>query len=122
MKQSLTKQLGNAGEQLVADFLRNKGFAILAQNYRQRYGEVDLIAEKGDVIAFVEVKARTNPAFSALQSITRSKQHKIFLAAKSFMVTHNVYNKVLRFDVALVTVEACNTSIDYIENAFIPTY
>ena len=120
MNNARTKTLGNAGEALVENYLQDLGYKILEKNYRRRYGEIDLIAAKGDLIAFVEVKARNNPAFSAMASITRSKQHKIFLAAKSFIAKQRITDKILRFDVALVTVFEGNTTIEYIENAFVP--
>ncbi|NRB21393.1 YraN family protein [Candidatus Dependentiae bacterium] len=110
-----TQTLGNAGETLVAQQLISQGFTLLAKNYRRRTGEVDLIASKKDIIAFVEVKTRKNKYFDLSTVITRSKQRKIIMAAKEYLVRHDHYDKVCRFDVALVE---NGNQITYIPNAF----
>jgi len=54
---SLRKEVGRTGEDIAAQFIERKGFKILARNYRKPWGEIDIIAEKGGVVRFVEVKA-----------------------------------------------------------------
>ncbi|OGB83809.1 YraN family protein [candidate division TM6 bacterium RIFCSPHIGHO2_12_FULL_32_22] len=110
---------GNFGEKLVSEYLVKNGFKVLHRNYRQRYGEIDLIAEKNEVVAFVEVKFRQNEYFSLSDVITRSKQKKIILAAKRFISMSDFVDKVFRFDVALILKEGDNFRINYIENAFV---
>src|SRR6185295_14954701 len=53
------KEVGTIGESVAAEFLRRKGFAILEKNYRKPWGEIDIVAEKGDIVRFVEVKSVT---------------------------------------------------------------
>ena len=53
------KEIGNFGEDFTAKFLKKSGYKILERNYHSRYGEIDIIASKGAVLAFVEVKTRT---------------------------------------------------------------
>ena len=110
---------GNFGEKLTSEFLAKNGFRVLHRNYRKRYGEIDLIAEKNEVIAFVEVKFRQNEYFSLSDVITHSKQKKIILAAKHFIFMNNFADKIFRFDVALIIKESDDFKINYIENGFI---
>ncbi len=109
-----TKQLGIAGEQQIQTYLKNEGFSIRACNYRQSFGEVDIIAQKKDLLVFVEVKARSNAQFDLSEVITRSKQRKIILCAHHYISTHELYDVDARFDVALLD----GTTITYIPNAF----
>ena len=114
------KALGSDGEAAVAAWLADQGFKILAQNYLVRSGEVDVIAQKGDVVAFVEVKTRNTQYFSLSQLITKSKQQKIGRAARHFAREKKLFNHVLRFDIATVLHSNGTFSIEYIENAFVP--
>ncbi len=113
-----TRTLGISGEQAVAEWLKNKNFKIVAQNYRTRQGEVDLIAQKDEFLVFVEVKTRNTAYFPISNVITFSKQQKIIKAAKYFILKNNIIDKVCRFDVAIVTTDPKGYNIEYIENAF----
>jgi putative endonuclease len=118
---NITKQeLGNYGELLVAKKLMQEGFTIIARNYRIRGGEIDIIARKEEILAFVEVKTRQNIRFPLSQVVTPLKQKTIIRTAKQFLLQHNqkTLDTILRFDVALV--EGKDTlSITYIPNAFV---
>ena len=115
-----TKILGNNGEALVATWLVNQGFAILDRNYQTRLGEVDIIAAKDDVIAFVEVKTRSINYFPASYTVTRTKQRRIIRASRNFILVHGLRDKVFRFDVATVVFSNGSHQIEYIPNAFRP--
>lgn len=111
--------LGKKGETLVALNLEQQGFTIRHHNYSCRAGEIDIIAEKGDVRAFIEVKLRTSHYFALSEVITPSKQRKIIATARLYNsqqrdATHYVY----RFDVALVEHNGYDYDITYIPNAF----
>lgn len=112
------KIIGIDGEAQVARYLTNRGFIILARNYTKRYGEIDIIASKEDVIAFVEVKTRTYHYLNPAEIITPSKQKKIMMTANAFIVSHDYHDKVYRFDVAFVTHVDATINIEYIDNAF----
>lgn len=111
-------QKGKEGELLVAQYLQKQGYTVICQNYRKRFGEIDLIAQKNDTLAFVEVKWRRNPLIDSAELIGPSKQKKIISIAKEFLSKHNDLEVVCRFDVALI--EDNNNSIElrYIPNAF----
>lgn len=77
---------GRWGERLAADYLREKGFSILAANWRCRFGEIDLIAEDGTYLCFVEVKLRKSAAYgSAAAFVDRRKQDKLRAAAMLYL-------------------------------------
>ncbi|HML19419.1 MAG TPA: YraN family protein [Candidatus Dependentiae bacterium] len=114
-----TKHLGDKGEALVADYLKKEKFRIIARNYRQRNGEIDLIALRDDMIVFVEVKARTHSSFDLSEVVSTTKQKRIVACARYFIVEHKMYNVSYRFDVALL--ENLQTGqIVYIKDAFAP--
>jgi putative endonuclease len=109
---------GKEGELLVAQYLQKNGYTIITQNYRKRFGEVDIIAQKKDTVAFVEVKWRHNPLVDPAELIGPSKQKKIVSVAKHFLATHNEEEVVCRFDVALIEDNNNSINLQYIENAF----
>ena len=111
-------QKGKEGEFLVAQYLQKKGYTIITQNYRKRFGEIDLIAQKNDTVAFIEVKWRHNPLIDSAELIGSSKQRKIISIAKYFLSKHNNLEVVCRFDVALIEENNNTIELRYIENAF----
>ncbi len=112
--------LGFKGENIVSEYLKKDNFTILENNYRSKCGEIDIIAQKDDLIVFVEVKLRNNPKFSLSNLIPRSKQAKIIMTALNYLATHNItlQNNILRFDAALVEVINDKINLNYIKNAF----
>lgn len=108
------KKLGQQGEDLTARMLEKKGFVIEHRNYRKRYGEIDLIASKKELLVFVEVKRRTRAYFHLEQLITPRKQRKIIMVAKEYIARYNQTEKVCRFDVALID----GNQLTYLPNAF----
>lgn len=115
---SSTTNLGNYGEQLVATWLGAQGFSILERNYKKKYGEIDLIAQKKDLIVFVEVKMRSISYFDPAQSITISKQKKIIMVAQEYLMRHNGDDNNCRFDVALIEIVNNEPKLTYLQNAF----
>ncbi len=91
---------GDRGERAAARYLRRAGLRIIVRNYRTPQGEVDLIARDGDVIVFVEVKARRrgDPA----EAVTPEKQRRLTLAAVHFLKRHRLLERGGRFDVVAV--------------------
>lgn len=110
--------LGNQGEALIAQQLERDGFSIIARNFHSKMGEIDIIARKGDVITFVEVKARRNPLFDMGEIVTPSKQKRIAATARYFLAKKNIIDCYCRFDVALLSYTNDEPEISYIKNAF----
>lgn len=110
--------LGKQGEAFVADYLILKGFSIIAQNYRTSFGEIDLIVHKNNVLAFVEVKLRTQQYIYMSEMIPVSKQRKITKTAAHFLSTTSFDNCIIRFDAVLLETTQTGFRVDYYEHAF----
>ena len=113
---SENKAEGARAEQLAADFLKKKGVRILAQNYRTRQGEVDLVGFQDGVYLFVEVKYRkTSRSGAGFESVTAAKQRKICGCALHYLWRHDLGSSVpVRFDVISIDPEG----ILWIRDAF----
>lgn len=93
---------GHAGEALAALFLRLKGYRILARRFRARGGEIDIVARRGPVLVFVEVKAHMEEQAS-LAAVHTGTQARILRAAEQFAMAHpRVAGLAWRFDVIAV--------------------
>ena len=85
------RSVGSIYEQLAAEQLINMGYSVLACNYRNRFGEIDIIAKDGDTICFCEVKyRRDNGCGRALEAVGYSKQKKIISVARYYLMTHGL--------------------------------
>jgi putative endonuclease len=114
--------LGAAGECYVTQQLEKKGFSICARNFKIRGGEIDIIAQRADLVIFVEVKTRSHLFFDLSQVITPTKQQSVIKAARSYIFSQRFTNKSYRFDVALVSKKADGSfENEYIANAFAPS-
>lgn len=110
--------LGKQGEEFTKQWLKKNNYTILATNYRTKQGEIDIIARQKNVIAFIEVKLRSNDYFQLSQVVTPSKQKKIIACALDYSMRHTITSCVLRFDIALLHCNDNGFSIEYIPNAF----
>ena len=111
-----TTLTGREGEAKAAEYLRKKRYDIIGANYRCRFGELDLIAQKGNLVIFVEVKLRKNDRFgAAADAVTVSKREKLRKAALSWLAATDC-TAPTRFDVIEIYTETGR--INHIENAF----
>lgn len=110
-------QLGITGEKLVEDYLVKQGFKILMRNMRIQGGEIDLIAQKDDLVICIEVKTRTDQQTDMAELITLWQQQRIIRAAHHFLAKHKLDTVTCRFDVALVAMHP-EPKLDYIPDAF----
>lgn len=116
----MSRAAGTAGEALAADYLRAHGYGLLAHSYHCRFGEIDLIARKGEILCFVEVKMRTDPHMALPREyVTPAKQAKLRKTAL-FYLAETGYEGVCRFDVAEVYREgdSAGARVEYLEDAF----
>ncbi len=119
MGSSRNFSLGADGEGLAARFLIERGFRIVERNYRfGRHGEIDIIAEKDDLVIFVEVKHRTTGRYGgALYSIGTKKKGSIKTVARAFLAARpdlNLPGTTFRFDLISVG----GGAIDWVEDMF----
>ena len=117
-----SRLLGRWGEDLTAEYLRDKGYRILAANWRCRFGELDLVAEDGTYLCFVEVKLRKSAAYgSAAAFVDRRKQEKLRAAAMLYLSRYPT-DLQPRFDVVEIYapqgVETEKPELFHLENAF----
>lgn len=114
--------LGKWGERYVAEDLRKRGWMIRAVNYRCRMGEIDIIAQKGKYLSFVEVKLRKSDSYGqAREAVTAEKQRKLRTTAELYL-QENPTKLQPRFDVAeIYAPQGMNPEtirISYVEDAF----
>jgi putative endonuclease len=113
--------LGQKGEDLAADYLKNSGFKILFRNWKWGKHEIDIIAENKDFIIFAEVKTRSeNYQMHPAGAVTKEKQKSIIYAADGFLQKSNI-DKESRFDVITIIKKGESFEIDHIEGAYYPT-
>ena len=101
----MNRVLGAFGEQYVAELLSRQGKQVLARNYRTPWGEIDLIAQDGEYIAFIEVKTRNKTCLiRPASAVTKAKQNKILASAARYLQEHDSALQP-RFDVAELIAE-----------------
>lgn len=111
--------VGSAGEEEAVSFLRQQGYRILERNFRLRGGEVDIIAQDGETIVFVEVKTRRSLSFGPPElSVTQAKQRRIITAARWWLQRHALENSPARFDVVAITIANGASTRELIRDAF----
>ena len=107
------KRIGKIGEKLAADYLTDKGYYLLEQNFNVVYGEIDLIALDGEIVVFVEVKTRTSDTFGSPEdSITSSKIEKMQNAALMWLQAHPDAPDDWRMDVIAILIDRQNNLMD----------
>lgn len=108
------RRTGRKGENLAARYLKKQGYKILCRNWRNPFGEVDIIAARGDVVAFVEVKTRLGDRFGApSEAVDRRRREKYVNAARCYFAGREM-DCVVRFDI----IECDGKEVNHLENAF----
>lgn len=113
------REIGDIGEAYTADFLVGKGCEILARNVAIKGGEIDIIAKKGSLIHFVEVKSRkSDPLANGESAITKTKIARIVKTAKAYVAMNDIELSCI-FDVAVVEIDDGKvTGFKYYQRAF----
>lgn len=116
---SLNKSFGQKGEEAAAALLKKRGYKILETNFRAPRGEIDIIAEQGGILVFMEVKARSGTRFgSPFDAVDARKQKKIIGAAEAYLAMRKITGKIIRFDVAAVDLDRDPPAVDIMTGAF----
>ncbi|MDR1706147.1 MAG: YraN family protein [Clostridiales bacterium] len=117
-KRNLQFTKGGYGETIAEGYLRSKGYVIVEKGYRCPYGEIDIIAMDGGIMAFIEVKMRQSEKMGyAAEAVTLKKQRAIIKTAQHYISKREPLCENFRFDVAEVY-KMGNITVRHIENAF----
>ena len=114
------KQLGDVGEEIAARELTRRGYTVRERNWRCPEGELDIIAEQGESLVFVEVRTRRGDRFGTPEeSITLAKRAHLIAAAQAYLQAHSLQDRDWRIDVVAVAMSDRGQlqRVDVIENA-----
>ncbi|MCL1796959.1 MAG: YraN family protein [Eggerthellaceae bacterium] len=101
------QELGARGERAAVNFLQRKGFEILDKNWKCSVGEVDIVAEEGDTLVFVEVKTRANCEHGfPEEAVHKDKRRRYEKIVGFYLQSHDFCDKQIRFDVIAILVVA----------------
>ena len=111
--------LGKRGESIAVKFLKSRNFRINARNYRNKLGEIDIIAQDGDTRVFIEVKTRSSDSFCLPEeSVSLAKQRQISRIAQGYLASNGFPDMPVRFDVVAIIVSEKKPLINHIISAF----
>ena len=115
----LKQTSGLIAEKLAGKYLKQKGFRILEERYRTRYGELDLICRKGKEVVFVEVRSiKSDSGFSPEESISLKKINHLIKSARDWIIKKRIKNLEIRFDLITVNLSTNPPVINHFPKAF----
>ena len=111
---------GQSAELAADAYLQKKGYRILGRNVRLNSGELDLVAQLGETVVFIEVKARRTETYGGVSyAIDRRKEQRVIKLAAQYLAKHKLNGQPCRFDVILCKEgQMTSIEIEHIENAF----
>ncbi|NQV13395.1 MAG: YraN family protein [Parcubacteria group bacterium] len=123
MKRNRRALIGKLGEEVATRYLCAHGYQVITRNYRQRVGEIDIIAQAAGELVFCEVKARTSGGYGTpAEAVSVHKQYKIRQTIKHFRQENRDLAKLnYRLDVLAIMVDLFNkeAEVEHIKNAFV---
>lgn len=118
---SVSKNIGKSGEQIAIEYLKSRGYEILASNWQLFHRELDIIAKWNNTLIFIEVKTRKKSSLvNPLNTVTLKKQRNIIEAANLFMNQKKI-DMESRFDIITIVYSEISIEIEHLENAFYPS-
>ncbi len=112
--------VGQEWERLAEKHLREAGYKIRARNFRSRVGEIDFVAEDGNVLCFVEVKGRHGTGFGLPEeAVNAEKQRRIFRAAQAYLQRERLEDVLCRFDVVSILQDESVSNVTIFRDAFV---
>ena len=111
-------EFGAEGEKLAVDFLIKKGYVIKQKNYRYLKSEIDIIAQKGNILAIVEVRARSNDQIISIADTITPKKIKLLVMGADHYVITNKLDLEIRFDIITILKNSKILKIEHLESAF----
>lgn len=119
--QDSKKEVGKKGESFAEEYLKGKGYQILGRNLACRYGEIDLVAKKKNLLYFVEIKRRRGNEYgSALESISPQKIRRIKRTAEYLLCQHPDWQTLIPFFSVVAIDESVSSGVqvDFLPDAF----
>jgi len=113
------KKVGDWGEQKAIEYLQQQGMTVLARNFRARHGEIDIVAQEGDYLCFIEVKTCRSSSFGDPEAwVTPRKQRRIISAARAYRLQHGLGDIDCRYDIITLRLHNGTLSINHLRDAF----
>ncbi len=110
------KEEGREGEDIAVRTLKKRGYTILERNYRNLFGEIDIVAEENGYLVFVEVKKRNTGRFGdALLAVDKKKQQHMIRSAMVYLKKNRCFDRKIRFDVVGINQE----QVKVVKGAFV---
>lgn len=110
------RKFGSVGEKLAQVFLLNKGYEIVDTNFYSRGGEIDIVAQKDNILVFIEVKTRSNFKYGTpAMAVNLTKKKHLRSTAKVYIYINRLYGYDVRFDVIEVLIKDGKCEINHIE-------
>ena len=114
-----SRGVGQEWENLAEKILREAGYRIRVRNFRTKVGEIDFVAEDGDVLCFIEVKGRHTLRFGAPEeAVNAEKQRRIFRAAQAYLQRERLEEAPCRFDVVAILDGGADPNVTILRDAF----
>ncbi len=111
-------EFGKEGEQIAVDFLIKNGYKIKYRNFRYLKAEIDIIAQKGDVLAVVEVRSRSSDFLENIAETITPKKIKLMVTAADHYVIEGNLDVEVRFDIITILKNKSKFELEHLENAF----
>lgn len=111
-------ELGKFGEELAVEFLQKTGYEILETNWTFQKAEIDIIAQKANTLAIIEVKTRSSDEFGLPQDFVKPKKIQLLVKAVNEYVISNDLEAEIRFDIIAISKNDKIFKIEHIEDAF----
>lgn len=111
-------ELGKLGEELAVAFLQNAGYTIIETNWTFQKAEVDIIAQKANTLAIIEVKTRSGTDFGLPQDFVGPKKIRLLVKAVNEYVVTNDLDVEVRFDIIAISKKGSDFTTEHLENAF----
>ena len=112
-------ELGRKGEELAIEYLQKHGYRIVERNYRFLKAEVDVIAQKENTLAVIEVKTRSTDYFGNPEEFVTPKKIKLLLSAIDNYVVENDLDVEVRFDIIAIIKKQNQLKIEHLQDAFL---
>ncbi|MFY2561813.1 YraN family protein [Corallococcus terminator] len=119
MGRGVRREFGDEAESVAVRYLEERGWRVKARNWLCRYGELDVVAEREDLVCFVEVRMRSSAVWGdPAHTVSFAKQRRVVKAALHYLFAHDLRERMMRFDVISVVGRGERATVEHIPGAF----